>query len=277
MKTQTRPRHHEKYDRIVRHVVQHSCLRCHGWYKIRHDLAVKWIRSAYRIRVRGTGACFVDVEARPVHTALDGLGGAGEDVCLILVHDALHVEIVPIHAQFFEDAGFVRRCAGVIVVSDPLEAVVWSCGSATGVRVSVGSLPDRRGNVGGDHLPVVIGVEMESAKVDVLEVEDGGEIFSGSAVVIEIPIMSSGPVVEVAVSAKGDEVVGVDGFDVLADLIGPCGQDLAAVALRFLTSSLRIVQTEAEKIDEQMVCTSLASSHAKIAGESLYLVTISLT
>ena len=35
-------------------------------------------------------------------------------------------------------------------------------------------------------------------------------------------------------------VVGVDGFDVLADLIGPGGQDLAAVAVGFLTSSLHI-------------------------------------
>ena len=79
---------------------------------------------------------------------------------------------------------------------------------------------------------------MEGAEVDVLQVEDSGEVFSGSAVVVEIPVMSSGPVVEVAISAKGDQMVGVDGFDVLADLIGPSGQDLAAVALGFFAPSL---------------------------------------
>ena len=45
---------------------------------------------------------------------------------------------------------------------------------------------------------------MEGAEVDVRQVEDSGEIFSGSAVVVEIPIVGSGPVVEVAISAKGD-------------------------------------------------------------------------
>ena len=72
-------------------------------------------------------------------------------------------------------------------------------------------------------------------------------------------------------------MVGVDGFDVLADLIGPSGQDLAAVALGFFASSLGIVQTVVEKLDKPTYHTSLASSHAKTAGESLYLVTISLT
>lgn len=75
----------------------------------------------------------------------------------------------------------------------------------------------------GKSLPVVVGVEMEGAEVNILKVEDGGEIFPRSAVVVEVPIVSSGPVVEEAVSAKGDQVVGVDGFDVLAHLIGPSG------------------------------------------------------
>lgn len=103
---------------------------------------------------------------------------------------------------------------------------------------------------GGDCLPVVVGVEMEGAKVDVREVEDRGEILSGRAVVVEVPVVGAGSVVEEAVSAKGDEVVGVEGFDVPADFVGPCRQDLAAVAFGFLTSSLRVVcQAAAEKID----------------------------
>ena len=92
---------------------------------------------------------------------------------------------------------------------------------------------------------------MKGAEVDVLEVKDGGEIFSGSAVVVEIPIVSSGPVVEEAVPAKGDQMVRVNGFDVLADLVGPSGQDLAAVALGFFASSLEFGQSVAEKLDDQ--------------------------
>lgn len=76
----------------------------------------------------------------------------------------------------------------------------------------------RRGN----YSPIVIGVEMEGAKVDVREIENRGEIFSGSAVVVKVPVVGSGSVVEEAVSAKGDEVIGVDGFDVAADIVGPC-------------------------------------------------------
>ena len=82
----------------------------------------------------------------------------------------------------------------------------------------------------GDNLPIVISVEVKGAKVDVLKIEDGGEIFAGRAIVVEIPVMRSGPIVEVAVSAKGDQMVRIEGFDVLADFIGPGRQDLAAVA-----------------------------------------------
>lgn len=45
---------------------------------------------------------------------------------------------------------------------------------------------------------------MEGAEVDVLEVEDRGEIFPGGAVVVEIPVVGAGPVIKEAVSAKGD-------------------------------------------------------------------------
>lgn len=75
----------------------------------------------------------------------------------------------------------------------------------------------------GSCLPVVIGVEMEGAKVNTRQVQDGAEVFSRCAVVVEIPAVGSGPVVEVAVSAKGDEMVGVEGFYVLAHLGGPGG------------------------------------------------------
>ena len=93
---------------------------------------------------------------------------------------------------------------------------------------------------GGRGLPVVVGVEVEGAEVDVGEVEDGGEIFAGCAVVVEIPVVGSGPIVEEPVAAEGDEMVGVDGSDVLAYLVGPGGQDLAAVAVGILASSLRL-------------------------------------
>lgn len=92
---------------------------------------------------------------------------------------------------------------------------------------------------GGDCLPVVVGVEMEGAKVDGREVEDRGEVFPGRAVVVEVPVVGAGTVVEEAVAAEGDEVVRVEGFDVSADVVGPCRQDLAAVAFGLLTSSLR--------------------------------------
>ena len=85
-------------------------------------------------------------------------------------------------------------------------------------------LLNRKGSGGGDYVPVIIGVEMEGAKVNVREIENSGEVFSGRAVVIEIPFVGSGSsIVEEAVAAKGDEVVGVDGFDVLAYLVGPGG------------------------------------------------------
>ena len=79
---------------------------------------------------------------------------------------------------------------------------------------------------------------MEGAKVDVLKVKDSGEIFSRSTVIIEIPVVSSGPTVEEAISSKSDQMVRVNGFDVLADLIGPSGQNLAAVAFGLFASSL---------------------------------------
>lgn len=94
------------------------------------------------------------------------------------------------------------------------ESVRWGLLLGVGGRRS----GERRGNC----LPVVVGVEMESAKVDVREIENRGEIFPGSAVVVEVPVVGSGSVVEEAVPAKGDEVVGVDGFDVAADVVGPC-------------------------------------------------------
>ena len=65
---------------------------------------------------------------------------------------------------------------------------------------------------------------MKGAKVDVREIENSCKVFSGRAVVVEIPFVGSGSsVVEEAVAAKGDEVVGVDGFYVLAYLVGPGG------------------------------------------------------
>ena len=90
---------------------------------------------------------------------------------------------------------------------------------------------------------------MKGAKVDVLKIEDGGEIFAGCAIVVEIPVMRSGSIVEVAVSAKGDQMIRINGFDVLADFIGPGRQDLAAVAFGFGTSSLQAGQAIIEKRD----------------------------
>ena len=102
-----------------------------------------------------------------------------------------------------------------------------SANEALGDRVQMDRGGERR-----DYLPVVIGVEVEGAKVDVLKIEDGGEIFAGRAIVVEIPVVRSGSIVEVAVSTKGDQMAGIDGFDVLADFIGPGRQDLAAVTFR---------------------------------------------
>ena len=162
------------------------------------------------------------------------------------------------------------------MILEPLEAVGWACGTGIGERVvSEGFVGWEVGIIRGE-LPVVVGVEMKGAKVDVLQVENGGEIFARGAVIVEIPVVGAGAVVEVAVSAKGDEMVGVERFDVLAYFIGPIGQDLAAVAFGFLASGLRIGQAVGGRIQGGFY-TSLASSHAKIAGESLYLVTISLT
>lgn len=59
-------------------------------------------------------------------------------------------------------------------------------------------------------LPVIISIEMEAAKVNSLQVQDSGEIFSRGAVIIEIPIISSGTIAEEAVSAKGDQMIRVD-------------------------------------------------------------------
>lgn len=73
------------------------------------------------------------------------------------------------------------------------------------------------------ELPIVVGVEMKGTKVNVLQVENGGKIFARGAVVVEIPVICAGAIIKVAISAKGDEVVGVKGFDVLAYIIGPIG------------------------------------------------------
>lgn len=81
-----------------------------------------------------------------------------------------------------------------------------------------------------EYVPIVIGVQMEGPKVDALQVQYRGEVFARGAVVVEVPTVGAGAVVEVAVAAKGDEVVRVEAFDVLAYLVGPGGQDLAAVA-----------------------------------------------
>lgn len=59
-------------------------------------------------------------------------------------------------------------------------------------------------------LPVIIGIEMEAAKVNGLQVQDSGKVFSRGAVIIEIPIISSGTIAEEAVSAKGDQMIRVD-------------------------------------------------------------------
>ncbi len=76
-----------------------------------------------------------------------------------------------------------------------------------------------------------VGVEVEGAEVDGGEVEDGGEVFAGGAVVGEVPVVGAGAVGEEAGAAKGDEVGGVEEFDVLAYFGGPGGEDLAAVAV----------------------------------------------
>ena len=160
---------------------------------------------------------------------------------MVQVHDALHVEIVvSIHAKFFEHAGLVRGGAGGVVVFEPLQTVGGACWSARVLAVSFTEAKRTGGRARSIYLPVVIGVEMEGAEVDGWQVEDCGEIFPGRAVVIEIPVVGAGAVVEEAVSAEGDEVVGVEGFDVLAYLIGPGGQDLAAVAVGVFASSLRL-------------------------------------
>ena len=107
-----------------------SRLPPHRRHKIPHNLPIKRIRRANRIRIRRirSRASGVDVEARPVHAAPDGLGFGREYVLLVCIHDASDVEFA-IDAEFFQDAGFLRGGAGVVVVFEPLEAVVCSCGS----------------------------------------------------------------------------------------------------------------------------------------------------
>ena len=56
------------------------------------------------------------------------MGVGREDVLLVRIHDGSDVEFA-VDAEFFQDAGFVRGGAGVVVVFDPLEAVVGARGS----------------------------------------------------------------------------------------------------------------------------------------------------
>ena len=83
----------------------------------------------------------------------------------------------------------------------------------------------------GSDGPIIISVEMKGTKVDILQMEDGGKVFTRGAIVVEVPIVASGAVVEEAVAAKGDHVALVYRFDVLAHFVSPGGQDLAAVAV----------------------------------------------
>lgn len=94
---------------------------------------------------------------------------------MVLRHDTLHVEIVSVHAELFQDAGFVRCRAGVVVIFEPLEAVVWPCSSAVGTSEVVSlNMANTKGGLGrggakdGDDLPVAVSVEMKGAEVDVL-------------------------------------------------------------------------------------------------------------
>lgn len=80
-----------------------------------------------------------------------------------------------------------------------------------------------RGKEKEEYVPIVIGVQMEGPKVNTLQIQYRGEIFARGAVVVEVPAVGAGAVVEVAVTAESDEVVRVEAFDVLAYLVGPCG------------------------------------------------------
>ena len=111
---------------------QQSRLPRHSRHKLRHDLPIKRIGSANRIRVQRARTRGVDVETRPVHTSLDRLRSAREDVVLIQTHDVPNIEVIPIHAELFEHAGFIRRGAGVVVVFEPLKAIRWACGTRIG-------------------------------------------------------------------------------------------------------------------------------------------------
>lgn len=107
-----------------------SRLLPHRLRKLPHHLPIVRIRRAYRVRVlrsRTRARLVTDVEARPVHAAPDR--GRVEDVALVFVHGARHVEIrvVAVHAEFFEDAGFAGGGAGGVVVLEPLEAVGGAC------------------------------------------------------------------------------------------------------------------------------------------------------
>lgn len=102
-----------------------SRLRPHRLCELPHHLPVKRIRRADGVRVLlARTRARVDVQARPVHAAPDRLRAAArEHVALVVGHGGAHVEVVAVHAEFFEDAGFAGGEAGGVVVLEPLEAV----------------------------------------------------------------------------------------------------------------------------------------------------------
>ena len=123
------------HEAVFTHHSPHSRLPSHRLRKPPHRRPIKRIRSAYRVRIKRVlpRARGVDVEARPVHAASDG--GRVEDVRLIAIQDVADVEVGgAIHAELFEDAGFVRGGAGGVVVLEPLEAVGGALGSVVFFR-----------------------------------------------------------------------------------------------------------------------------------------------
>ena len=48
---------------------------------------------------------------------------------MVLAHDVRNGELVAVHTDFFEHAGFLGDDAGGVVVLERLEAVGWACGS----------------------------------------------------------------------------------------------------------------------------------------------------
>ena len=61
---------------------------------------------------------------------------------------------------------------------------------------------------------VVVSVKMHGAEVDVGEGEDAREGLPGCSVIVEVPVVGAGAPVHIAVATEGDEVGGVEGFDV---------------------------------------------------------------